>query len=192
MDDEAPRHWFHDVNKINAGISECRYKCYSGIVSFTVNLPSQSGIGIPASTSVRYRWSRISPVVPSYAPWVCWRFSKGALCISLPPLFITPLRKPAYVKFIFLFPLKLFGSRGGISEGTMSSKSRLGSTREGYRNFYKHVVATWGGEIITQWELETDWSKCISVLVYIGYAAAGRCCYWLRGGTTEFWLAGEL
>jgi hypothetical protein len=29
--------------------------------------PDQSGIGIPVSTSVRYRWSRIIPVVPSYA-----------------------------------------------------------------------------------------------------------------------------
>jgi hypothetical protein len=42
-------------------------KSYSGIVSFTVSLPWQSGIGIPASTSVRYRWSRIGPVVPTYA-----------------------------------------------------------------------------------------------------------------------------
>jgi hypothetical protein len=28
---------------------------------------SQSGIGIPASGSVRYHWSRISPALPSYA-----------------------------------------------------------------------------------------------------------------------------
>jgi hypothetical protein len=37
-----------------------------GIVSFTVSPLCQSGIGIP-TPSVRYRWSRISPVVPSYA-----------------------------------------------------------------------------------------------------------------------------
>ncbi len=30
-------------------------------------LLSQFGIGIPASGSVRYRWSRISPGLPSYA-----------------------------------------------------------------------------------------------------------------------------
>jgi hypothetical protein len=28
--------------------------------------PWQSGIGIPASTSVRYRWSRTGQVVPTY------------------------------------------------------------------------------------------------------------------------------
>jgi hypothetical protein len=50
----------------NAGIPECRRKGYSGIVSFTVSPHHQSGIGIPASMSVRYRWSRIIPVVPSY------------------------------------------------------------------------------------------------------------------------------
>jgi hypothetical protein len=41
-------------------------KSYSGIVNFTVSPLRQSGIGIPASASVRYRWSRIIPVVPTY------------------------------------------------------------------------------------------------------------------------------
>jgi hypothetical protein len=42
----------------------------TGIVSFSVSSPLQSGIGIPTSTSVRYRWTRTIPVVPSYgAPW---------------------------------------------------------------------------------------------------------------------------
>jgi hypothetical protein len=50
----------------NAGIPECRRKGQSGIVSFSVILHHQSGIGIPASMSVRYRWSRTIPVVPSY------------------------------------------------------------------------------------------------------------------------------
>jgi hypothetical protein len=45
---------------------ECRRTSHSGIVSFTGSPLRQSGIGIPASPSVRYRWSRIIPVVPSY------------------------------------------------------------------------------------------------------------------------------
>jgi hypothetical protein len=44
---------------------ECREKGYSGIGIFTVSQLCQSGIGIPASGSVRYRWSRISPALPS-------------------------------------------------------------------------------------------------------------------------------
>jgi hypothetical protein len=44
-------------------MSEYRKKSYSGIVSFTVSPPPQSGIGITGSaSSVQYRWS----VVPSY------------------------------------------------------------------------------------------------------------------------------
>jgi hypothetical protein len=38
--------------------------------TFTVSLPCQFGIGIPALTSVRYRWSRIIPVVPSYVDYL--------------------------------------------------------------------------------------------------------------------------
>jgi hypothetical protein len=37
------------------------------IVSFTGSPLRKSGIGVPAPTSVRYRWSRTIPVVPSYA-----------------------------------------------------------------------------------------------------------------------------
>jgi hypothetical protein len=41
-------------------------KSESGIgISFGNQLP-QSGIGIPASGSVRYRWSCIIPALPSY------------------------------------------------------------------------------------------------------------------------------
>jgi hypothetical protein len=46
---------------------EYRTICKSGIVSFAVNQPRQSGIGIPALASDRYRWSWIIPVVASYA-----------------------------------------------------------------------------------------------------------------------------
>jgi hypothetical protein len=53
---------FHDDKKY-----KCRRKGQSGIVIFTVSPHHQSGIGIPALTSVRYRWPRIIPVVPSYA-----------------------------------------------------------------------------------------------------------------------------
>jgi hypothetical protein len=42
-------------------------KNLSGIVSFTISPQPQSGIVILASTLVRYHWSRIIPVVPSYA-----------------------------------------------------------------------------------------------------------------------------
>jgi hypothetical protein len=53
-------------------ISTCRYrtgmaeKCLSGIGIFVVSQLCQSGIGIPASGSVRYRWPRISPALASY------------------------------------------------------------------------------------------------------------------------------
>jgi hypothetical protein len=46
---------------------ECRKKSKSGIGIFTGFQLSQSGIGIPASESVRYCWSRISPALPSFA-----------------------------------------------------------------------------------------------------------------------------
>jgi hypothetical protein len=65
---------FHDGRGENAGIPECWRNCQSDIVSFTVSPPRHSGIGSPASTLVRYRWSRISPVVPSYAgKLLCWQ-----------------------------------------------------------------------------------------------------------------------
>jgi hypothetical protein len=48
----------------NVGMPE---KSYSGIGIFTGIQPSQSGVSIPASGSVWYRWSRISPALPSYA-----------------------------------------------------------------------------------------------------------------------------
>jgi hypothetical protein len=38
----------------------------SGIGIFAGSQLSQSGIGIPASRSVLYRWSRISPSLPNY------------------------------------------------------------------------------------------------------------------------------
>jgi hypothetical protein len=41
-------------------------KSYSGIAIFTGSQILQPGIGIPASGLVRYRWSRISPALPSY------------------------------------------------------------------------------------------------------------------------------
>jgi hypothetical protein len=59
--------FFMMIKNKNAGIPECRRKGQSGIVIFTVSPHHQSGIGIPALTSVRYRWSRIIPVVRSYA-----------------------------------------------------------------------------------------------------------------------------
>jgi hypothetical protein len=42
-------------------------KSQSDIRILTGSQQSQSGIGIPASGPVRYRWSRISPALPSYA-----------------------------------------------------------------------------------------------------------------------------
>jgi hypothetical protein len=50
-----------DVEKsqVNAGMSE-------KIGIFTGNQLLRSGIGIPVSGSVRYRWSQISPALPSY------------------------------------------------------------------------------------------------------------------------------
>jgi hypothetical protein len=45
---------------------EYRGKDYSGIGIFAVSQLCQSGIGTPASGSLRYRWSRISPALPSY------------------------------------------------------------------------------------------------------------------------------
>ncbi len=42
-------------------------KSQSDIRILTGSQQSQSGIGIPASGPVRYRWSRISPSLPSYA-----------------------------------------------------------------------------------------------------------------------------
>ncbi len=40
-------------------------KSYSGIGIFTGSQQIQSGIGSRASGSVQYRWSRISPALPS-------------------------------------------------------------------------------------------------------------------------------
>jgi hypothetical protein len=51
---------------MDAGMPECRQKAQFGIVSFLLVYKALSGIGIPASWSVRYRWSRINPLVPSY------------------------------------------------------------------------------------------------------------------------------
>jgi hypothetical protein len=42
-------------------------KSLTGIVIFTGFSLYQSGIGIPASGSVWYRWSRITPVLSSFA-----------------------------------------------------------------------------------------------------------------------------
>jgi hypothetical protein len=57
---------FYYVKNGNTGMPEYRKKLKSGIVSFAAKPPRQSGIGIPALASVRYRWSRIIPAVPSY------------------------------------------------------------------------------------------------------------------------------
>jgi hypothetical protein len=38
------------------------------VISLSVSPSQQSGIGILASPSVRYRWSQIIPVVPTYMP----------------------------------------------------------------------------------------------------------------------------
>jgi hypothetical protein len=48
-------------------MSEYWKKKFKKIIGFTVSPLRQSGIGIPASASVRYRWSQINPAVPSYA-----------------------------------------------------------------------------------------------------------------------------
>jgi hypothetical protein len=55
----------YDVEKsyVNAGMPE---KSNSVIGIFTGNQLPQSGIGIPVSGLVRYRWSQISPALPSY------------------------------------------------------------------------------------------------------------------------------
>ncbi len=45
----------------HSGINEMSVKCYYGVSNFTDRQLPQSGIGIPASVSVRYLWSRISP-----------------------------------------------------------------------------------------------------------------------------------
>jgi hypothetical protein len=42
-------------------------KSKHGIGIFIGSQQCQSGIGIPASFSVRYRWPRISPALPSFA-----------------------------------------------------------------------------------------------------------------------------
>jgi hypothetical protein len=49
-----------EASEVDAGLPK---KGYSGIDIFTVSQLSQSGIGIPASGSVRYRWLRNSPVM---------------------------------------------------------------------------------------------------------------------------------
>ncbi len=57
----------------NAGMSECRNageKLVRGIGIFTGSELSQSDIGIPASGSTRYRWSWISPALPSYVKYL--------------------------------------------------------------------------------------------------------------------------
>jgi hypothetical protein len=41
-------------------------KVNSGIIIFSVSQLCHSDIDIPASGTVRYRWSRISPALPSY------------------------------------------------------------------------------------------------------------------------------
>jgi hypothetical protein len=58
---------------INAGTPE---KSSSGIGSFTGSQLLQSGTCIPAG-SVRYRWSRISPALPSYA--ISYAFLLGCM-----------------------------------------------------------------------------------------------------------------
>jgi hypothetical protein len=50
-----------------AWMPECPKRVQSGIISFPLVYNAWSGIGILASWSVRYRWSRTSPLVPSYA-----------------------------------------------------------------------------------------------------------------------------
>jgi hypothetical protein len=66
----------YDVEKtyLNAGMPE---KNKSGIGIFTGSHLLQSGIGIPASGSVRYRWSRISLALPSYGNIVQYKKSKS-------------------------------------------------------------------------------------------------------------------
>jgi hypothetical protein len=49
---------------VNAGMPE---KSYSGIGISSNSQLSQSGISLPHQGSVRYRWSRISPALPSYS-----------------------------------------------------------------------------------------------------------------------------
>jgi hypothetical protein len=53
----------YDAEKsyINAGMPETAISSGSQLL--------QSGIGIPASGSVRYRWSRVSPALPSYGSY---------------------------------------------------------------------------------------------------------------------------
>jgi hypothetical protein len=46
---------------------ECWGKSYSGNCIYAISQLAQSGIGIPASGSVRYRRSQISLALPSYA-----------------------------------------------------------------------------------------------------------------------------
>jgi hypothetical protein len=77
----------YDVEKsyVNAGMPECRRKV-SPIGIFTGSKILRSGIGIPASGSVRYRWSRISPALPCQAMHISpsWsvNFIKGELNLS--------------------------------------------------------------------------------------------------------------
>jgi hypothetical protein len=52
--------------EILASMPECRKKVIPASV-FTGSQLSQSGIGIPASWSVRYRWSRIIPALPRFS-----------------------------------------------------------------------------------------------------------------------------
>jgi hypothetical protein len=51
------------LESLNAGMPE---NSLSGIYIFTVSQLRQSGTGIPALVSVRYRWSRISLALPCF------------------------------------------------------------------------------------------------------------------------------
>jgi hypothetical protein len=96
------------IKKKNAGIPEYRRICYSGIVIFTVSPQSQSGIGIPAPTSVRFRWSRIIPVVPSYGFSPGFLQEAGLFVEQALPVFFDGNSTTLEQHHTVLYPLRVF------------------------------------------------------------------------------------